>query len=1482
MIVGSMPLSASVIDERSAENTEAMYINKIVAQTTSSSQIEVQEGKVKVFNASKLEKDNALKSDLQCGEFVLKATSEKTVTIDDNEQMSEYHQSLTKRVKLGGAGDKTFRSLAFSVEGPAYVTLYALSSGNDDRPICIYDAEGNEVARMIALGSSNISDKDKKLPAQTASLEEGGTYYIYSPKSVNLYYASIVEGETKEVTTEGIEKPEVVEIINNEVDKAKVDVTVAGKIADKVTDKLWVKLYADEKLQATQVIDSLEDGKATVSFEPGKSGEYTVVCDAIREGAKEAISSDAKTEMIKIPLGEINFTNVKTGKNASLNVDWDDVRSAVSYKVYIKEEGGADYELVEETGKSTCSILNLIPGTKYSVKVEAYNQDGEMVVKEINKILANQEERFMSAIVGSGASGYIDENPDGSVTIRAVEVGNGSGGKLADSEDGFLYYYTEIDPKTENFTLTATFHVDDSAKKDNQSGFGVMAIDSLKAGDSSARYFNSAGAMFRKYSRTVDGAVSSIMGAPGGYFVTGYTGKNTVSSSSRKTIDTVPFDWNFKKDYKTYNEDGTVKNANPPRFEDGEEYTLTLRKSNTGFHASMINNQTGEKSDEVICYEPDLLLKQEKDKYYVGICASRKITVTAKDINFTTITPEEDEPKQERPMAYKEPVFMLNSSTTSGTSDFEVGFKSNYIGKIDVLDSEGKVVAKDIAIDPTKADANAFRGVTNLKLHKGQNKFTAVYTPAVKEEQNGLLGEYEDLTSYEAIQCEFEINYKAFGTEANAIYVAPNGTSNNEGTKASPLDLFTAVNYAQPGQEIVLLGGTYNLNQTITVNRGHNGTIDKPIVLMSSPNERAVLDFKECNGVGIALAGDYWHVYDMEIKNAGGVGVHITGNSNTVEKLTVHDTGNTGVQISGSHLDDKVLWPKNNLVQSCEVYNSCDAQANDADGFAAKLTVGEGNIFRYCISHHNIDDGWDLYAKSTTGVIGEVLIEKCVAYANGKLTYGSLNGEGNGFKLGGESMPVAHVLRDSISFGNGKNGVFSNSNPSCLVNHVISFNNGGKNLEFNTNASKTTWGLNNFISYKGTQNDAINLREQSSLASTTNYLNGVNNKGDKVEDNWFTSLETVIPTIAADGSIDMGDYLKLTSYAAEGVGTIFTGNPNPTVITIGNEIGTNISGGTTGSENTNKPNSSSGSKGSGSKVSVVTSDYNKDIETAIKENKAPVFTVNADQKIALNKEAVVNLITNRLDAAFKAEKLTFTMNQTLLNEVTHKEKALTVQVTNANEADYKNVQEAFSEADALKLVGDRSVSAEIKVNTDEVVTSFTEPAIVSFDLSKVSNINPSRLTLVRYEVNKEGKVSTVKLGGSYNAETKIFTARVAKAGNYVLVEAKELLKINMTIGDKTSNVNDQSVTNDIAPQIINGSTMVPVRFIAEKLNAEVKWDSKKKQVQIYLDGQVVTVNSEDGMKIKDSRTLVPIRYISEKLGANVLWVGSSKAIEIVK
>lgn len=56
-------------------------------------------------------------------------------------------------------------------------------------------------------------------------------------------------------------------------------------------------------------------------------------------------------------------------------------------------------------------------------------------------------------------------------------------------------------------------------------------------------------------------------------------------------------------------------------------------------------------------------------------------------------------------------------------------------------------------------------------------------------------------------------------------------------------------------------------------------------------------------------------------------------------------------------------------------------------------------------------------------------------------------------------------------------------------------------------------------------------------------------------------------------------------------------------------------------------------------------------------------------------------------------------------------------------------------------------------------------------------------------------------------------------------------------------VNGQEVTCDVNPQIVNGRTMVPVRWVAEALGAEVKWDGQNNVVNIDKP-HFVSSNSE--------------------------------------
>lgn len=315
-------------------------------------------------------------------------------------------------------------------------------------------------------------------------------------------------------------------------------------------------------------------------------------------------------------------------------------------------------------------------------------------------------------------------------------------------------------------------------------------------------------------------------------------------------------------------------------------------------------------------------------------------------------------------------------------------------------------------------------------------------------------------------------------SEARIVVVSPQGQANGQGTNASPLSLLPALAAAKPGDTLHLRGGTYAFSEQITIARDHHGEANRRIAVFAAPGEKPVLDFSsqpyasEGNPRGLQINGNYWHFRGLEVKGSADNGIYVAGNDNIVEACILHKNRDTGLQIGRWQADaPKEEWPKNNLILNCESFDNYDLPpggGENADGFACKLTSGEGNIFRGCIAHHNIDDGWDLYTKTETGPIGTVIIDRCIAYANGTLTDGTTNdnGDRNGFKLGGSDMAVSHIVTRSVAFKNGKNGFTWNSNPGAirLVNN-LAFDNAEGNYKFGDNSTPTQAVFTNNVSF---------------------------------------------------------------------------------------------------------------------------------------------------------------------------------------------------------------------------------------------------------------------------------------------------------------------------------------------------------------------------------------------------------------------------------
>lgn len=949
-----------------------------------------------------------------------------------------------------------------------------------------------------------------------------------------------------------------------------MDVTVKTNIGYDGADKIEVAMSDAEGSVIGTAKSSKEGNKAVVSFTPAASGTYTFTVKAIRDGEEDKAGNSMNADFV-LPLTAPKISSATNVGKGAVALEWSEVKEAEKYVVTVE---GTDNKTESTTTAATISGLTV--GNMYTISVVAVRGE-DVSGKGTTEVTVVDEAQRVWRVSTYGSStdsknnGVIGNANDGKVTVYSE---GGKGKIVPGSTDGLTFYYTAIDPETENFTLTADIHVDSWTLSNGQEGFGMMAADAVGSnGDGTAFWNNAYQAIATKVEYywdgedvTTDSSANKIsmklgLGAISRLGVTaddvaaikngtitmpaGYVSETTTLETGAAT-----------KGPGTYNLVGNWnKKAEPTGSLENPltDFRLQIQRNNTGYYLRYLDKDN-KVIKEVRYYdlERNSLTQIDKDNIYVGFFASRNARITVSNIDLKTITPADDEKAEERESEYVYPINTIESPVFSNSADYNLVYYGNADGTLVVKDQNGKEVLN-----------KEFKALTKetvaLKLNSGKNTFTINFIP----DKEYKPGEFKLMTSYDPVTINHTVEYKT--VENNNIYVSPNGKSNAAGTKDAPMDIYTAVKIAAPGQKILIKEGTYNLFSTVKVERGINGTADAMIYMIADPEagSRPVFDFGgKC--AGMILAGDYWYFRGFDVTRSADAqkGIQVSGNHNILDRIKAYKNGNTGIQISRYLGTDQFnQWPAHNTILNCSSYLNADKGYEDADGFAAKLTVGQGNVFDGCIAAYNADDGWDLFAKVQSGSIGVVTIQNCVAFKNGYILDENgreINaGNGNGFKMGGDSMPGAHVLKNSVAFANKAKGIDSNSCPDIKVYSSTTFDNESYNVAFYTNtAVNTAFAADGILSYKVSNKVAeqfklLGTQNAADVKGVTNYYfdgsKTVNNNGKEAAASWFKSLDTASAlkdggiTRNADGTINMNGFLELTDEVPEGVGARMSG-----------------------------------------------------------------------------------------------------------------------------------------------------------------------------------------------------------------------------------------------------------------------------------------------------------------------------------------------------
>lgn len=895
--------------------------------------------------------------------------------------------SALKAIELGS---KASGALQFTVTGTASVSFEASSTGgsNESAIALVNTADNSTVAEdagtTIVKGTNATKLTYSSLPA--------GTYQIVSPEDADRNRGVRVLSFTAEQTASG-ERP-ARKAWEDVAAPAIGEITAAdGKITVPFTMVIGYdgadSVSVDMKNAAGTVVATENYAKdaaeGVVTFTPAASGDYTFTITAARKDEADKTGTDKEFKGFELPLAKPSFQSATSQGGGKVSLVWDEVTEASSYEVSYSENGTDFTQPVSVTGTEYV-VSGLTVGKEYTFKLTAVRVLPAAVSEAATitaKATAEAQQVWAFSAFGQGVSsdeknaGYEGSANDGKVTLWNL---NSKGKIVPASTDGLSFYYTAI-PSNMNFTLSATVTVDEWTLTNGQEGFGLMAADRVgKNGDSSVFWNNSYMASVTKveYYVNADGSMALDTIKQGGTTAPEgsvkatmklgigsqeKTGVTKANLSKLEANDTATVNNEFSSKMTTLESSGVTGNliGNATKDVTGTvenpltTFKMSIQKNNTGYFVSY-TNEAGETVTKKY-YDTKALEQLDEDNVYVGFFASRTAKISVTDINLTTISPENDVAKEEQPVTTVAPSYKVTSASVSNSESYKLSYVANADGHVVVTAADGTVIADE---DVTAGQKYVWE--TTLTL--GENTFTVTMTPV----EGYRPSEFEVLDSYEASTFTYKVTYNKF--DGDVIYVGPDAASDGVGTKENPIDIYTAVKYVSPGQKIVLLSGTYNLESTVTVQPGIDGTESQPIIMAAeSSTDRPVFDFgKNCEGM--VLAGDHWYYQGFDVTNSANAkdGIRLCGSSCTVDNVRTYHNGNTGLQISRfTSTDTKEEWPSNNLVLNCTSYGNADEGYEDADGFAAKLTIGEGNVFDGCIAYNNADDGWDLFAKVETG-----------------------------------------------------------------------------------------------------------------------------------------------------------------------------------------------------------------------------------------------------------------------------------------------------------------------------------------------------------------------------------------------------------------------------------------------------------------------------------------------------------------------------------
>ncbi|WP_409341610.1 copper amine oxidase N-terminal domain-containing protein [Paenibacillus sp. MBLB4367] len=198
-----------------------------------------------------------------------------------------------------------------------------------------------------------------------------------------------------------------------------------------------------------------------------------------------------------------------------------------------------------------------------------------------------------------------------------------------------------------------------------------------------------------------------------------------------------------------------------------------------------------------------------------------------------------------------------------------------------------------------------------------------------------------------------------------------------------------------------------------------------------------------------------------------------------------------------------------------------------------------------------------------------------------------------------------------------------------------------------------------------------------------------------------------------------------------------------------------------------------------------------------------------------------------------------------------------------------------------------------------LLTVAKESGDASWDLFRSEN-GGAWVKVNDFKLTKPEHLDTfVQAGRSYTYYWLVYNASGQLVGESIPIIVKITApatdnKIVLQLDNKKASVNGKTVELDVAPMLVGGSTMVPIRFISDSLGSTLDWDGTEwkitlqlgdRKIEMWVDETVAKVNGKEASMavpptIVGERTMVPLRFINENFGLHVDFEDTTKTITI--